>query len=159
MSRRSARETSTLPKTAQRDGRNPAPLMFEVDGEAIDSAQASPFPRARVAELGRSGGETSDGHVTADDLSPETLLDDDASRSPAVHARREPQDVQLRRKASEVGLGTGMDEAELANQKPVGHAEAARLKRRSEQHARDARFMEPAGAAEMAQRKRRERRH
>lgn len=145
----------------RRRERPPQPLAFERDqeGPIPSGADAEHFPKARVAELGRSGGETPDGHVTADDLSPETLLDDDPSRSPAVKARRAPQDTQLTRGCSTEGMGAGLDEAEWAERSPVGKAEAQRLQRHSESHANDARHMEPAGAAEALRRKRPDRPH
>lgn len=150
MTRKSRRRTP-------RDDRAPPALSFDDDREetATDRAARTTFPAARVAELGRSGGETPDGHVTADDLSPETLLDDDPSRSPAIRARRVPLDRQLRRDDATAGMGSGPDEAELAERDPVGRDEARKLRQRSEAHAIDARFMEPAGAAEAADRRRR----
>ncbi len=158
MSRERVRGAAPYSRKRRRDNRGeaPRPLEFERDGEAPGSAE--PFPAARVAELGRSGGETADGHVTADDLSPETLLDDDPSRSPAVQGRRAPQDTQLSRSTSTAGMGSGLDEAEWAERSPVGVSEAKKLQQRSERHANDARQMEPAGAAEALERQRRERR-
>lgn len=135
-----------------------APLDFGGEGEASLTVgeEVRRFPRTRVAELGRSGGETPDGHVTADDLSPETLLDDDPSRSPAVKLRRAPRGTQLTRSsaAADIGMGAGLDEAEWAQRSPVGKAEAERLASRSRKHAADARFMEPAAAAEALARQR-----
>lgn len=158
MSRERVRGAAPYSRKRRRDNRGEAarPLDFERDAERPGGDQ--PFPPARVAELGRSGGETPDGHVTADDLSPETLLDDDSSRSPAVRARRAPQDTQLRRSASTAGMGSGLDEAEWAERSPVGRDEAAKLQQRSQRHANDAKQMEPAGAAEALERKRREQR-
>ncbi|PPE74116.1 hypothetical protein C3942_08740 [Solimonas fluminis] len=157
MSRERVRGAAPYSRKRRRDNRGAAPLELERD--AGEPGGAGPFPAARVAELGRSGGETPDGHVTADDLSPETLLDDDPSRSPAVRARRAPQDAQLRRSGSTAGMGDGPDEAEMADRKPVGRKEAAKLERRSQRHANDARYLEPAGAAEALDRKRDDDRH
>ncbi len=157
MSRDRVRGAAPYSRKRRRDNRSAAPLDFERDAQ--DSQRAQAFPAARVAELGRSGGETPDGHVTADDLSPETLLDDDPSRSPAVHARRAPQDAQLTRSHSTAGMGGGLDEAEVADRRPVGRKEAAKLERRSQRHANDARYLEPAGAAEALERKRDDHRH
>ncbi len=159
MSRERVRGAAPYSRKRRRDNRGeaaPRPLEFERDGEGRASQQA--FPPARVAELGRSGGETPDGHVTADDLSPETLLDDDASRSPAVRARRAPQDAQLTRSTSTAGMGGGLDEAEWAERSPVGRDQAKKLQQRSERHANDARQMEPAGAAEALERQSHDRR-
>lgn len=157
MSRERVRGAAPYSRKRRRDNRS-QPLDFGRDGEK-PAEDGQPFPPARVAELGRSGGETLDGHVTADDLSPETLLDDDPSRSPAVRARRAPQDTQLSRSSSTAGMGSGLDEAEWAERSPVGRDEAARLQQRSQRHANDAKQMEPAGAAEALERKRREHRH
>lgn len=155
MSRERVRGAAPYSRKRRRDNRGeaaPHPLEFERDSEGADGSQA--FPSARVAGLGRSGGETPDGRVTADDLSPETLLDDDASRSPAVRARRAPQDAQLTRSTSTAGMGSGLDEVEWAERRPVGCDQAKKLQQRSERHANDARQIEPAGAAEGLERKR-----
>lgn len=79
------------------------------------------FPPARVREAGMSGGETPDqtvdGKVTADDLAPETLLDESRSHSPAARARRDSADTVLSDAGEEdIGAGRGRDEAELAEQ-------------------------------------------
>ena len=158
MSRERVRGAAPYSRKRRRDNRGEAaraPLDFEREAEKPRDGQ--PFPAARVAELGRSGGETPDGHVTADDLSPETLLDDDPSRSPAVRARRAPQDTQLTRSTSTAGMGSGLDEAEWAERSPVGREAAKKMERRSKSHANDARQMEPAGAAEALERKRHDR--
>lgn len=63
----------------------------------------------RVRQAGRTGGEVNGGS-TADDLTPETLLDDyeDVGR---------PTDKKLRIvDGEEIGGGFGKDEAELANE-------------------------------------------
>lgn len=64
----------------------------------------------RVRQAGRTGGEVMGGGSTADDLTPETLLDEyeDIGR---------PTDKKLRVvDADEIGGGVGKDEAELANE-------------------------------------------
>ncbi|MDB6060822.1 MAG: hypothetical protein JWM78_925 [Verrucomicrobiaceae bacterium] len=63
----------------------------------------------RVREAGFTGGETTH-DITADDLSPETLLDED-------YQLANPADKKLRVvDADEIGGGNGKDEAELANE-------------------------------------------
>jgi hypothetical protein len=64
----------------------------------------------RVRQAGRTGGEVAGGGSTADDLTPETLLDEyeDTDR---------PTDKKLRVvDADKIGGGIGKDEAELANE-------------------------------------------
>jgi len=156
VSRERVRGAAPYSRKRRRDNRSAGPPDPERDTQGPAAEQ---FPAARVAELGRSGGETPDGHVTADDLSPETLLDDDPSQSPAVRARRAPQDALLSRSASTAGMGDGPDEAELALRQPVGRQEAARQEHRSKRHANRARYFEPAAAAEALERKRDDHRH
>jgi hypothetical protein len=61
----------------------------------------------RVREAGMTGGETGNS-VTDDDLSPETLFDEE-------HVLANPADKSARVVgAEEIGGGTGLDEAELA---------------------------------------------
>jgi hypothetical protein len=117
------------------------------------------FPDRRVREAGRTGGEmrgvnASDDDVTADDVAPETLLDEERSHTPDA-AGREPADQDLRTTdETTIGAGGGFDEAELADRVPVGNEEAARLKHKAERHARDPNAFEPHEAEETAARKR-----
>ncbi len=93
----------------------PEELRFEDDRPPPRAGD--PLPRAtaareltprRVREAGLTGGSA--GHATADDASPETLLDEDHGRA---------ADQKLRRvDGSEIGGGFGKDEAELAREKP-----------------------------------------
>lgn len=77
----------------------------------------SEFPDERVRKAGMTGGANPDGEVTADDLAPETLLDDDRSRTPDAKEGRAAIDSVLRDAAeSEIGEGHGKDEAELARE-------------------------------------------
>lgn len=107
----------------------PTDLDFEKgdarDGRAGDGkserAMREEYPAERVREAGRSGGEvlddSVDNKVAADDLAPETLLDENRSRTPAAHRERDSQDTLLRDAGeSEIGAGTGKDEAELARE-------------------------------------------
>lgn len=90
------------------------------------------FPRSRVREAGLTGGETVDrGRVTADDLAPETLLDDRGGMDPGTVRSAPPADATLRVvDASAAGLGDGNDEAEDAQESPISRAEHERLRRR-----------------------------
>ena len=113
------------------------------------------FPPARGREAGQSGGEIADGDVTADDAAPETLLDDERSATPSDRGRREPLDTVLRGRDPEtIGTGRGKDEAELADDAPVGAEESRRLRRKAHEHARDPNHFEPAEAVEQAARTR-----
>ena len=87
------------------------------------------FPKVRERLAGRSGGENPSGEVTADDLAPETLLDEDLSRTPEAGARREPLDEALREVDEDrIGEGHGKDEAELAREDPLDGRRARRGK-------------------------------
>lgn len=82
-----------------------------------DADVRNEFPPAREREAGMTAGETADGEVTADDLAPETLLDEDRSRSPHARAKRSSADTLLRDAGeAEIGAGRGKDEAELAQE-------------------------------------------
>ena len=77
----------------------------------------SEFPDERVRKAGMTGGENPGGEVTADDLAPETLLDEDRSHTPDAEEGRAAIDSVLRDAAeSEIGEGYGKDEAELARE-------------------------------------------
>lgn len=109
------------------------------------------FPPERVRQAGRTGGETIDSDVTADDLSPETLLDSEASRSPSAREGRTASDRDLNIIEEPLGLGGGLDEAEDAERDPVGQAEAAKLREKSREHASDPNYFEPNEAAVQAE--------
>lgn len=82
---------------------------------------ARELPPSRERQAGRSGGEIAGGDLTADDVSPETLLDESPSHNPDSLAERDPADKVLRRaEEDEIGEGRGLDEAELAYKDPVG---------------------------------------
>lgn len=90
------------------------------------------FPPRRVREAGLTGGETPErDRVTADDASPETLLDDEGGRNPADQRGPRASDAMLSVvDESAIGAGGGRDEAEDARQEPISPQEHARLKRR-----------------------------
>jgi hypothetical protein len=70
------------------------------------------FPPSRERQAGLAG--VPGGDVTADDLSPETLLDDDRSHSPSARDSRDALDTILRCvPETEIGAGNGPDEAEV----------------------------------------------
>lgn len=124
------------------------------------------FPPNRIREAGKTGGERDGGpheeyDVTADDVSPETLLDENRSRTPSARAGREPADTGLRTVSeASIGEGGGPDEQEMADRAPVGRGEARRLQRKAAEHARDPNAFEPNEAAVQAEREReRQQRH
>lgn len=92
---------------------------------------ADEFPAARVRQAGLSGGEIAgslgpDSRVTADDMAPETLLDEERSRTPDAHARRDAADTLLSdADEATIGEGTGADEAEFADEDPIDPDELA----------------------------------
>lgn len=114
------------------------------------------YPPQRVRESGRSGGELPEPGITADDLSPETLLDEERSRSPDSPRGRAPLDTALRTIDDTVvgdggaGFGSGADEAEQARREPVGAQQGEALRRKSRAHARDANFVEPHETEQLA---------
>jgi hypothetical protein len=81
----------------------------------------SELPPRRVRAAGMTGGEAQPlgQDVTADDLSPETLLDEEGAESPSAYAIDDetPADKTLHVVGSEeIGGGNGKDEAELARE-------------------------------------------
>jgi hypothetical protein len=104
---------------------DPQELSFEDDdytrGGRIgdresDRVIADEYPSRRTAEAGLTGASLPGRDLTADDLSPETLLDEDSATGRfADDPSQRPADQQLRAvDADEIGGGTGLDEAELA---------------------------------------------
>lgn len=78
------------------------------------------FPPKRVREAGLTGASTPDHHPTADDLSAETLLDENGALSPHERGHGTPTDQKLRIvDEDEIGGGSGLDEAELAHLDPL----------------------------------------
>lgn len=165
---RTARSTSSTPRKLGPQNEEPRDdLDFDDESQptahagdrASDTRIREEFPDRRVREAGRTGGEmqginASDDDVTADDLAPETLLDEEPSHTPDA-GNREPADQALRATpASNIGAGRGLDEAELADSQPVGKREAGALKRKAEQHAHNPNAFEPAEAEEIAARER-----
>ncbi|MGH8354681.1 MAG: serine kinase/phosphatase [Pseudomonas sp.] len=81
------------------------------------------FPLKRLREAGLTGASMPDHHPTADDLSAETLIDEDGARSPHELGHGSPTDQKLRIvDEDEIGGGSGLDEAELARTDPLDSA-------------------------------------
>ena len=106
-------------------------LDFEKGPEGRIGDERSPedverdFPAQRRRELGLSGGETlgqgeTEDGVSMDDLSPETLIDEDGTESPLDPADSKPADKELSIvRESEIGGGIGLDEAEEGRVHPL----------------------------------------
>ena len=106
------------------------PLDFDDEqphGRAGDR-QGRRYAAERVREAGMSGGETlssgehEDG-ISEDDLSPETLYDESGARDSDEYSEESqggPMDTELTTvNASQIGGGSGLDEAELGRVKPL----------------------------------------
>lgn len=105
------------------------------------------FPPSRVREAGFTGGETPERRdgVTADDLSPSTLIDEAGGGDPGDLRANQASDTALSLvDASAVGLGGGTDEAEDARESPISRAEHRRLQRRVARAGTDPNDVEPA---------------
>ncbi|MCG8906935.1 MULTISPECIES: phosphotransferase system, HPr-related protein [Pseudomonas] len=106
-------------------------LDFEKGPEGRIGDERSPedverdFPAQRRREMGLSGGETlgqgeTEDGVSMDDLSPETLIDEDGTESPLDPADSKPADKELSIvRESEIGGGIGLDEAEEGRVHPL----------------------------------------
>lgn len=81
---------------------------------------ANQIPDERVREAGMTGASTADHHSTDDDMSPETLIDEDGARSPFEEGEDHPADWDLSIVGeNDIGGGDGLDEAELAEFDPL----------------------------------------
>jgi hypothetical protein len=81
-------------------------------GDPSTPEERAQVPPQRERDAGLSAGETVDGNLTDDDLSPETLLDEEEEYD--IYAE-EPADKSLHiASGDEIGAGFGRDEAELA---------------------------------------------
>ncbi|MFY1666541.1 serine kinase/phosphatase [Pseudomonas sp. Pseu.R1] len=73
------------------------------------------IPEERVREAGLTGASTDDHNPTDDDISPETLIDEDGARSPREEGEGGPADFDLSIvDEDEIGAGGGLDEEEMA---------------------------------------------
>ena len=141
-SQREAVEGSGQPLDFDRDSRLPGRVGDPETAERIDER----FPDERVHLAGQpSVGGRAPG---ADDMSPETLLGDDASGMSDEAFALGAADFELREVAAEdAGLGDGPDEAELAESDPVGRSESRARERKAREHAADPNYFEPAETA------------
>ncbi|WAH57988.1 serine kinase/phosphatase [Pseudomonas silvicola] len=93
-----------------------AKIGDEITQAEIDQEQ----PPSRVREAGMTGASMDDHNPTDDDMSPETLIDEDGARSPHEAGRGRPADSALSVvDEDDIGGGDGLDEAELAQLDPL----------------------------------------
>lgn len=91
-------------------------------GERVpDDDVARAEPAERVRNAGLAGGAMLDTDRTSDDLTPDNLIHEDGSRSPAeAGGRGGAADRKLTRKSIDnIGAGEGLDEAELGRADPL----------------------------------------
>jgi len=142
MARRAAKTQSRTKTTARpargkralRDARKPAlsrPSRRRGDARPVEEPQER-YPPSRVREAGLTAAETPHPERnTADDLAPDTLLDDAGGMNPADPRGPRAADTDLSVvDSSAIGAGGGRDEAEDARVDPISPEEHRRLKRR-----------------------------
>lgn len=141
-SQREAVEPANEPLDFDRDSQLPGRIGDPEHPQRTDER----FPPERVRRAGQPAvGDRAPG---ADDLSPETLLGEDAGAIPEYGFAEIAADTELREiAAEEAGLGDGPDEAELAETNPVGRSESRARQRKAAEHAADPNFFEPSEAA------------
>jgi hypothetical protein len=90
-------------------------------GDEIPAAELEAYlPDERVREAGMTGASTDDHEPTDDDMSPETLIDEDGARSAREAGEGGPADFELSIvDEDEIGGGAGLDEEELAILDPI----------------------------------------
>jgi len=78
------------------------------------------MPEERVREAGMTGASTDDHESTDDDMSPETLIHEDGARDAREAGEDSAADYDLSVVGEEeIGGGSGLDEAELADLDPL----------------------------------------
>lgn len=107
--------------------------------------RATKFSDQRVREAGRTAGETDHpSRNTADDLAPDTLLDEEGGQAPAEQHGPQSNDTLMRVvDESGIGAGGGRDEAEDAQVDPISPAEHRRLQQRVARSGGDVTALEP----------------
>lgn len=94
-------------------------LSFE-DEKPEPPPQRGSDPDEEVRQAGLTGAAVPGDATTEDDLTPETLYDEDGVRWPdQPHANPAPEDQLSEKNKDEVGAGRGLDEAELGRLKPL----------------------------------------
>ena len=75
---------------------------------------------SEASDVGLTGAATPEHEPTNDDMSPETLIQEDGARSPREPGGNGPIDKQFSTvDESEIGSGSGLDEAEMARVQPL----------------------------------------
>jgi len=90
-------------------------------GDTIPEDELQTYlPDERVREAGMTGASTDDHNPTDDDMSPETLIDEDGARSAREEGQGGPADFDLSVvDEDEIGAGGGLDEEEMAILDPL----------------------------------------
>ena len=92
----------------------------EIGDEMPRGERKHRMPDERVREAGMTGASTADHESTDDDMSPENLIREDGARDAQEEGEGEQADWDLSIvDEDEIGGGNGLDEAELAERKPV----------------------------------------
>lgn len=115
------------PLIDEETGAESSELDFEDDEANAPAGERLPrdevqrrLPPEREREAGLTGASHPGEGATDDDMTPETLIPEDGSRSPSETGDRFPADSTLRRvDEDEIGGGEGLDEAELGRAKPL----------------------------------------
>ena len=109
----------------------PTPEMDDLDfsdnqpippvGEPLPAGKREVFQSPqRTREAGLTEASQPGAGPTADDMSPETLINEDGARSPAEVGENRANDERLRTvRARDIGGGLGLDEAEIARTRPL----------------------------------------
>ncbi len=90
-------------------------------GDTIPADELETYiPDERVREAGMTGASTDDHNPTDDDMSPETLIDEDGARSAREQGEGGPADFDLSIvDEDDIGGGDGLDEEEMAILDPL----------------------------------------
>jgi hypothetical protein len=90
-------------------------------GDTIPADELESYiPDERVREAGMTGASTDDHNPTDDDMSPETLIDEDGARSAREQGEGGPADFDLSIvDEDDIGGGDGLDEEEMAILDPL----------------------------------------
>lgn len=115
------------PLLDEETGPESAELDFEDDEVNTSAGERRPqeevrrnLPPQRERDAGLTGASHPGEGATDDDMTPDTLLPEDGSRTSSEAGSGSPADSTLRRvDQDEIGGGEGLDEAELARARPL----------------------------------------
>jgi hypothetical protein len=92
----------------------------KIGDEIPEKEREQLMPRERVREAGMTGASTDDHEPTDDDMSPETLIQEDGARDAHEAGDDDQADWDLSVvNEDDIGGGGGLDEAELARRDPL----------------------------------------